>query len=87
MFLIRGSILSLLVTIRGAAAIANRAARGGARAAQPALVNGEVGVIVAPRGRLLMVLRFTITNGKIIEIEAVANPDRLRHLNLAILNN
>jgi hypothetical protein len=34
-----------------------------------------------------MVLRFTITNGKIIEIEAVANPDRLCHLDLAILNN
>jgi hypothetical protein len=34
-----------------------------------------------------MVLRFTISNGKIIEIEAVANPDRLRHLDLAILNN
>jgi RNA polymerase sigma factor (sigma-70 family) len=73
--------------IRGAAAIANRAVRGGARAAQPALVNGEVGVIVAPRGRLLMVIRFTIANGKIVEIEAVANPDRLRHLDLAVLND
>ena len=73
--------------IRGAAAIANRAAKGSARAAQPALVNGEVGVIVAPRGRLLMVIRFTIANGKIVEIEAVANPDRLRHLDLAILSD
>jgi RNA polymerase sigma-70 factor (ECF subfamily) len=73
--------------IRGAAAIANRAAKGSARAAQPALVNGEVGVIIAPRGRLLMVLRFTITNGKIIEIEAVADPGRLRHLDLAVLND
>jgi RNA polymerase sigma factor (sigma-70 family) len=73
--------------IRGAAAIANRAARAGARAAQPALVNGEVGVVVAPRGRLLMVLRFTITNGKIVQIEAVADPERLRQLDLAILND
>jgi RNA polymerase sigma factor (sigma-70 family) len=73
--------------IRGATAIADRAARGGARAAQPALVNDELGVIIAPRGRLLMVLRFTITNGKIIEIEAVADPGRLRHLDLAVLND
>jgi RNA polymerase sigma-70 factor (ECF subfamily) len=73
--------------IRGATAIANRAVKGGARAAQPALVNGAVGVIVAPRGRLLMVLRFTITHGKIIEIEAVADPNRLRQLDLAILND
>jgi len=44
-----------------------------------------VGVIVAPRGRLLMVLRFTIAHGKIIEIEAVAAPERLRQLDLAVL--
>src|SRR5713226_3500922 len=50
--------------IRGATAVAKRAAKGGARAAQPALVNGAVGVVVAPRGRLLMVLRFTIVNGR-----------------------
>ena len=52
-----------------------------------ALVNGEVGVIVAPRGRLLMVLRFTIANGKIIEIEAVADPARVCQLDLAILKD
>lgn len=73
--------------MRGASTIAHRAARARARAARPALVNGQVGVIVAPRGRLLMVLRFTITNDKIIEIEAVSDPDRLRHLDLAILND
>src|SRR6266700_8317558 len=71
--------------IRGAAAIANRAVKGGARAAQPALVNGAVGVVVAPRGKLLMVLRFTITRGKIVEIDAVADPERLRQLDLAVL--
>jgi RNA polymerase sigma-70 factor (ECF subfamily) len=73
--------------IRGAAAVADRAAKGGARAAQPALINGAVGVIVAPRGRLLMVLRFTIVNGKILEIEALADPERLSHLDLAVLND
>jgi hypothetical protein len=34
-----------------------------------------------------MVLRFTIANGKIVEIEAVADPERLSHLELAILSD
>jgi RNA polymerase sigma-70 factor (ECF subfamily) len=71
--------------VRGAATVAKRALRGGARAAQPAIVNGDVGVIVAPRGRLLMVLRFTITHGKIVEIDAVTDPARLRELDLAVI--
>jgi len=72
---------------RGAATVARRAMVGGARAAQPALVNGAVGVIVAPRGRLLMVLLFTISGGKIAAIDAVADPERLRHLDLAVLDD
>jgi RNA polymerase sigma-70 factor (ECF subfamily) len=73
--------------IRGAAAVARRAVVGGARAAQPALVNGAVGVIVAPRGRLLMVLDFTIRDGKIVAIDAIADPERLRQLDLAMLTD
>jgi hypothetical protein len=34
-----------------------------------------------------MVLRFTIANEKIIEIEAVADPARVRQLDLAILKD
>ena len=71
--------------IRGAVTVAQRAVRGGARAAQAALVDGTVGVIVAPRGRLLMVLRFTLADGRIVEIEAVGDPDRVRQLDLSIL--
>jgi RNA polymerase sigma-70 factor, ECF subfamily len=73
--------------IRGAAAVAMRAAKGRARAAQPALVNGAVGVVVAPRGRLLMVLSFTIERGRIVEIDAIADPARLRQIDLAVLND
>jgi RNA polymerase sigma-70 factor (ECF subfamily) len=72
--------------VRGAAAVAKRAAKGRARAARPALVNGAVGVVVAPRGRLLMVLGFTISGGKIVEIDAIADPERLRQLDLAVLD-
>ena len=71
--------------VHGAEAVANRAIRGGARAAQRVLVNGAVGVVVAPRGKLMMVLRFTIERGKIVEIDAVADPERLRQLDLAVL--
>src|SRR4051794_14797272 len=40
--------------VRGAEAVARRAGKGGARAARPALVNGSVGLVVAPRGKLIM---------------------------------
>jgi RNA polymerase sigma-70 factor (ECF subfamily) len=79
--------------IRGAAEYAHRAAVGGAWAAasgawaaQVALVNGAVGVIVAPRGRLTMVLEFTIENGKIVAVDAITDPERLGKLELAVLN-
>jgi RNA polymerase sigma factor (sigma-70 family) len=72
--------------IRGAATVAEQAVRGRARAAQPVLVNGAVGVIVAPRGRLLMVLDFTIEDGKIVAIDAIADPERVRQLDLAMLD-
>jgi RNA polymerase sigma factor (sigma-70 family) len=71
--------------VRGAAAVAKRAMQGRARAAQPALVNGAVGVVVAPRGRLLMVFGFTIERGKIVAIDVVAEPARLQRLDLAVL--
>src|SRR5262249_45511521 len=71
--------------LRGAEVIAKRSAAGGARAAHPALVDGAVGVVIAPRGRLLMVLRFTIADGTITAIEAVSNAERLRGLELSVL--
>jgi hypothetical protein len=58
-----------------------------ARFAEPALVNGTVGVVVAPRGRLLGVLAFTVRAGKIVEIDILADPARLRQLDLAVLDD
>ena len=57
----------------------------GARFAQPALVNGAVGIILAPRGRLFRVLSFTFSRGKIVQIDVVAGPARLSELDLAVL--
>ena len=72
--------------VRGAAAVA-RLFAGRAQETQSALVNGAVGVVVAPRGRLMLVLELTITGGKIAEINVVADPARLSQLDLAVFNN
>jgi RNA polymerase sigma-70 factor (ECF subfamily) len=61
------------------------AAARGARAAQLALIDGTVGLVVAPKGRLFRVLRFAFANGKITEVEVIGDPERLRQLDLAIL--
>ena len=58
----------------------------GARFARPALVNGEVGVVLAPRGRLFRALSFTLADGKIVHIDVIADPERLRQLDLAVLD-
>ena len=72
--------------VRGAAAVAATFSRR-ARAARPALVNGAVGLVWAPGGRPRVVFGFTITRGKIVEIDLIADPDRLRQLDLAILGD
>ena len=72
--------------VRGALAVA-RQFSGRARLAQPALVDGAVGIVVAPRGRLFLVFGLTITGGKIAAIDVVADPARLRQIDLAILDS
>jgi RNA polymerase sigma-70 factor (ECF subfamily) len=75
------------VVLHGAATVAKgaRLAAGRARFSQPALVNGSVGLVMAPRGRLFLCLGFTIVDDKITEIDVIADPDRLRDLDLAVL--
>ncbi len=70
--------------VRGALFLAKQAV-GRAQSAQSALVNGVVGVVVAPRGRLLFVLRFTVTHDKIVAIDVVSDRARLRRLDRAVL--
>jgi hypothetical protein len=70
--------------VRGAAAVAGTFS-GRARFARPALVNGAVGAVWAPGGRPRFVFGFTITRGKIVEIDILADPERLRRLDLAVL--
>ena len=55
-----------------------------ARSVQPALVNGAVGLVLAPHGRLRTALRFSIKNGRIVEVEIIGDADRLRQLELGV---
>src|SRR3954471_16184016 len=73
--------------VRGARAWAKEAVgySRGARFVRPAMVDGKVGAVLAPHGHLLRVLRFTIANGKIVEIEVVGDSARLAGLDLAVL--
>jgi RNA polymerase sigma factor (sigma-70 family) len=57
-----------------------------AGSARPALVNGAAGVVAAPRGRPYSVLGFTVVRGRIVEIDILADPGRLRGLDLALLD-
>jgi ketosteroid isomerase-like protein len=73
--------------IRGARAVAEQAlnfSRLG-RFAQPALVNGAAGVVVTARGRPFSIMGFTVTRGKIVEIDVLADPAWLSQLDLAVL--
>jgi RNA polymerase sigma factor (sigma-70 family) len=54
---------------------------------RPALVNGAAGVVVAPRGEPFSVMGFTVVGGKIVEIDAITDPERLRALDLAVLDD
>jgi RNA polymerase sigma-70 factor (ECF subfamily) len=60
---------------------------GRAQVAQPALINGTVGLIWAPGGQPRVAFGITIARGKIVAIDLVADPERLRQLDLKILND
>jgi RNA polymerase sigma-70 factor (ECF subfamily) len=75
--------------IRGAAAVAGQALLFGANPAaelHPALVNGAAGAVVTVRGRPFAVLGFTVAAGKIVAIDAIADPERVRRIAAAVLN-
>jgi RNA polymerase sigma-70 factor (ECF subfamily) len=49
-----------------------------------ALVNGAAGAVVAPQRRVFSVMAFTVTNGKIVQIDVLLDPQRLERLGLSI---
>jgi len=74
------------LVLRGAEAVAGHAATYSKLYpfVRPALVNGAAGAVVAPRGRLFSVMAFTATNGKITQIDALVDPERLAEFDLTL---
>jgi RNA polymerase sigma-70 factor (ECF subfamily) len=74
--------------LRGAENVVRGALAGSGRSrfAQAALVNGAVGIVLAPGGQLTIALTFSFGRGKITEIEVIADPERLRELDVAVLD-
>jgi RNA polymerase sigma-70 factor (ECF subfamily) len=69
----------------GAAAVAERTLTRGAPfapLAQPVIVNGGAGVLVAPRGHNVGVAGFTVSQGRIVAIDLIVDPERLRKLEI-----
>jgi hypothetical protein len=50
----------------------------GLQSVQPALIDGSVGLIFAPRGKLSKAMIFSFTNGKVTRVEVIGDPTRLR---------
>jgi ketosteroid isomerase-like protein len=75
--------------VHGPAAVARQAVLGALPGAElhPALVNGAAGVVVTVGGRPFAVLGFTVAEGRILEIDAIADPDRVRRIAGAVLGD
>jgi RNA polymerase sigma-70 factor (ECF subfamily) len=55
---------------------------GRARGARPALIAGEPGLVCAPGGTPRVAFVFTVDDDRIVEIEFVADPERLRDIDM-----
>jgi RNA polymerase sigma factor (sigma-70 family) len=78
--------------VRGAAAVAGQALTFSkfvqSTRARAALVNGAAGVVSwSPDGQPFSVMGFTVRGGKIVEIDILADPERLRQLDLTLLDD
>jgi RNA polymerase sigma-70 factor (ECF subfamily) len=79
--------------VRGAAAVAAETSKGLASALlrpgtrlHPAVVNGAAGVVVSVGGRAMTVMGFTVSDGRVVEIDAIADPDRAPKIAAAVID-
>ena len=74
--------------IRGARAVAQGAIAFSRLApfARPVLVNGAAGIVAVREGQPLSVMGFTVVRAKIVEIDVLADPERMRRLDLSVLD-
>ncbi len=75
------------VLVQGAANVARQARLGAHSDAvvHPALVNGAVGAVITLHGRPFAIMGFTVTGGRIAEIDAIADPERVGRLAAAVV--
>ena len=81
-----GAVKGMSRVVRGAQAVVAQAAAFSkiALSNQLVLVNGDIGVVTRlPDGRLFSVIGFTIAGGKVVEMDILADPDRLGRLDLS----
>jgi RNA polymerase sigma factor (sigma-70 family) len=80
---------SVSVVVPGAEAVASRALMFTRLSpfVRPAVINGAAGVVVAPGGRPVSILAFTVRGGRIVEIDSIADPERLGQLDLPVLDD
>jgi RNA polymerase sigma factor (sigma-70 family) len=76
------------VVLHGAATVASQAKTGArfAEMVRPVLVNGVAGAVAVARGRLLSVLAFTVSGGRIVAIDVLYDADRLATVDLSALD-
>jgi RNA polymerase sigma factor (sigma-70 family) len=72
--------------IRGAEAVASQALLFGQLDIRPALINGVAGGVSFRDGQPFSVGAFTVRNGQIVELDFLADPERIRELDLTILD-
>src|SRR6266536_3214182 len=83
-----GAMKGMSRLVRGAQAVVAQAATFSnlASSSQVVLVNGNIGLVARrPDGRLFAVLGFTIAGGRVVEIDILADPDRLSRLDLSAI--
>jgi RNA polymerase sigma-70 factor (ECF subfamily) len=73
------------VVVRGVQAVTKLARAPRGALLHPALVNGTVGTVITLDGQPHAVLAFTVVDGRIVEIDGIRDPDRVRRVAAAVL--
>ena len=76
-----------IAPVVGRSEVAARQLASRARFARHALVNGAAGVVVVRDGRLVAVLGFNVRDARIVAIDVVTDPARLRRVDAAVLQD
>src|SRR6266540_4369655 len=85
-----GGLTDLSRHVQGAAAVAGQALFWSQQVdltVRHALVNGAPGIVSLPDGRTFSVDAFTVKNGKIVEVDFLADPERIARLDLNVLDD